>query len=295
MRILLLIISTISLVYSTKAQLLTYPNNNQAFFWEVSHPNSSKKSYVLGTMHIIQKEYFIFPKEIKKALKKSSSLILELDKLPNPALFLKLTKLDTGNFFNYFSNIETDSIIDCAKNKLHISPQVFISTFYKTKPFVVSQIATQSLFDGKTESYENRIYQYSKDKKKPIIGLETIEFQISLMDTLPIKIQKRMLLDIISNEQEVKENLLILQKTYREQKIDSLYHQLNEEFETFDKYESLFITDRNQKWLPILEENFLINSCFVAVGAGHLGGPNGLLQLLSSKGYHLKPIYFKKK
>ena len=87
----------------------------------------------------------------------------------------------------------------------------------------------------------------------------------------------------------------MLQKIYREQKIDSLYHQLNEEFETFDKYESLFITDRNQKWLPILEENFLINSCFVAVGAGHLGGPNGLLQLLNSKGYHLKPIYFKKK
>jgi uncharacterized protein len=295
MRILILIISTISLVYSTNAQLLTYPNNNQAIFWEVSHPNSSKKSYVLGTMHIIQKEYFIFPKEIKKALKKSSSLILELDKLPNPALFLKLTKLDTGNFFNYFSNIETDSIIDWANNKLHIPPQVFRSTFYKTKPFVVSQIATQSLFDGKTESYENRIYHYSKDKKKPIIGLETIEFQISLMDTLPIKIQKRMLLDIISNEQEVKENLLMLQKIYREQKIDSLYHQLNEEFETFDKYESLFITDRNQKWLPILEENFLINSCFVAVGAGHLGGPNGLLQLLNSKGYHLKPIYFKKK
>ena len=295
MKSLLLLILSILLTCFTKAQLLPYPNNNQAILWEVCHPESSEKSYILGTMHIIEKEYFLFPKELKKALKKSNSLILELEELPNPASLLKYTKLDKGNFFDYFSSEETDSIINWAKNRLQLTPQVFRSAFYNTKPFVVSQIATQSLFDGKTESYEKKIYQYSKEKKLPIIGLETLKFQISLMDTLPMNIQKRMLLDIISNEKEVKENLLYLQKTYRDQKLDSLYHELNKEFSSFDNYEDIFIKNRNQNWLPVLEENFKKTSCFVAVGAGHVGGPNGLLQLLTLKGYHLKPIYFKKK
>lgn len=273
----------------------SYPNNNQALLWKVKHPNNPSSSYIFGTMHLIEKEYFFYPKQLKRLIQKAPTLILELEKTPESKDILKHTQLKEGNFFDFFNTEQTDSILEWAKNKLNMERQVFRSVFYHTKPFVLSQLAMQSLFIGKTESYEQKIYQYAKEKNKQIIGLETIDFQLSLMDELPQKDQAKMVMDIINKEQQIKNDLKKLQKLYKAQKIDSLYIELKEEISPNSNFEDLFITNRNNNWIPILETAFQKSSCFVAVGAGHVGGPKGLLRLLEKKGYELTPIYLNNK
>jgi len=295
MKIAFVLLLTIISFSFKRSELPTYPNNNQAILWEVNHPNISKTSYIFGTMHLIDEEYFFYPKLLKKKIKKASTLILELNEIPDSKSVLQHTKLKSGDFFDYFTLKQTDQILEWAKKRLNMEAQVFRSTFYNTKPFVFSQILTQSLFDGKTESYEKKIYQYSKDKSVPIVGLESIEFQLNLMDALSKQDQAQMVLDLINKEKEIKKDLIKLQKLYRDQKIDSIYLEINNDMNPISKYEDIFIINRNYKWIPKIEEEFKKCSCFLAVGAGHLGGPNGLLRILEKKGYQLKPIYLNKK
>jgi uncharacterized protein YbaP (TraB family) len=53
---------------------------------------------------------------------------------------------------------------------------------------------------------------------------------------------------------------------------------------------SNFIVKRNQKWIPIISDLILKNSTFIAVGAAHLPGEEGVLNLLRKAGYTITPV-----
>jgi uncharacterized protein YbaP (TraB family) len=51
-----------------------------------------------------------------------------------------------------------------------------------------------------------------------------------------------------------------------------------------------FIDQRNKNWIPVIEKTIAVTPSFIAVGGGHLGGANGVVNLLRAKGYKLTPI-----
>jgi uncharacterized protein YbaP (TraB family) len=52
----------------------------------------------------------------------------------------------------------------------------------------------------------------------------------------------------------------------------------------------LLLDDRNERWIPILQKEFKKNSLFIAVGAGHLPGEKGVIQLLRNAGYTVEAV-----
>ena len=54
--------------------------------------------------------------------------------------------------------------------------------------------------------------------------------------------------------------------------------------------QNIFLDERNKKWVPKITSEIIKNKTFIAVGAGHLDGQNGLIQLLINQGYTLTPI-----
>ena len=57
-----------------------------------------------------------------------------------------------------------------------------------------------------------------------------------------------------------------------------------------DQYEDILLNDRNKKWVKELKEIMKKESVFVAVGAGHLTGEYGLINLLKKEGYTVEPL-----
>jgi uncharacterized protein YbaP (TraB family) len=55
----------------------------------------------------------------------------------------------------------------------------------------------------------------------------------------------------------------------------------------------VLLDNRNKNWIPIMQENMAKRSMFFAVGAGHLSGPFGVINLLKEQGYRLSPIKVK--
>jgi len=56
------------------------------------------------------------------------------------------------------------------------------------------------------------------------------------------------------------------------------------------KYDDLFLVNRNTNWIPVIMNEINKQSSFIAVGAAHLGGQTGILQLLANKGYTITPL-----
>lgn len=284
-------------VSATQAQQTTtpYPFQESSLLWKIEGKNLENPAYLFGTMHLIEKEYFIFPKKLEKLVRKSDLLLMELAGLPNQQEAMKYLKLDKGDFYDYFTIAQRDSILNWVQTNLGMSEEVFRKSFSKMKPFVVVQLATQLHFMGKTESYEMKFEQLALEENIPIKGFETIAEQMALFDNLDTLSMSEMVMESVRNPEKGLETTRTMMQVYYRQQIDSLYMMVENEGGVLSEKQDAFLGDRNKEWVRQIAELSAYKQVFIAVGAGHLGGPEGVIRLLQKEGYEVKPLTLKKK
>jgi len=260
-----------------------------SLLWKITGPNMESDSYLFGTMHLIKKEYFLFPRKLKKIVSKTDQLVMEIAGLPNQTDVMKYITLDEGSFFDFFNTAQIDTILTWAKANFFMEESVFRSAFSKIKPFVIIQMATQIQFIGKTESYERIFSEIAKNKGVETKGLETIEQQISFFDQLTNKQQVEMVMSGIRDSEKSIDLIIKMQKTYVSQNVDAIYQVITDDGGVISEEKLKFLDDRNANWIPQIMR-FVKKNTFIAIGAGHLGGPNGVIRLLEKKGYTLTPM-----
>jgi uncharacterized protein YbaP (TraB family) len=267
-----------------------FPMQESSLLWKIEGPGIQKGSYLFGTMHLIEKQYFIFPDKLEKIVKKTDKLVMELAGLPNQLEALKYVTLTEGTFADFFSKEQMDSILVWAKSELNMSEEAFTKTMSKMKPFVVVQMATQIHFMGKTESYEMSFEKIARENDIAIAGFETIAEQMGIFDKMTKEQQTEMVMETIRDPKKGIEVTQKMQKLYQGQNVDSLYLMIQEEGGTITEDQATILDDRNERWIPMIEEMAKKEKLFIAVGAGHLGGPKGVIRLLEQKGYTLTPV-----
>jgi uncharacterized protein YbaP (TraB family) len=77
---------------------------------------------------------------------------------------------------------------------------------------------------------------------------------------------------------------------YLKQDVDQLSRELNTQFKKYPRYFDTFFNKRNDKWVYKINEIVKSKSCFIAIGAGHLGGASGLVARLRKIGYKVEPL-----
>lgn len=287
--ILLFFIGLTKLFYA-QGNVTEFPMEESSLLWKISGKNVKGDAYLFGTMHLIEKDYFIFPKKLQKVVKKSDALVMELEGLPNQTEAVGYVMLKEGSFFDYFSPEQTDTILRWAKVKFRMEEATFRSSFSNMKPFAVTQLAIQLHFIGKTESYELSFEELAKSANIEIIGLETIAEQMSLFDNLTQEQQAEMVMESIRTGDKSIELVKKMQTVYQSQEIDQLYSLILDEGGVIQEEQVDFLDNRNKKWIPQIEQIVSEKNAFIAVGAGHLGGLNGVIRLLEKEGYTLTPI-----
>lgn len=263
---------------------------NSSLLWEVSNDNNPQKSYIFGTIHLIDSKDFYFPKKIKTIAQESEEFIFELNKLPEYSDILELTKNRNYSTFESYTEKEQELIFDWFESKMNFQRQQVRTLFSTTPPIFISQLITLSQISKNLASYEKELFGIAQSSSKPIVGLETIKEQFDLLNSIPTKIQAKSILESIEKENETLEEFKHLTSIYLKQNIDSIKDFVTSHTSVIELNNDEFIDQRNIKWIPIIEEELNTKKCFIAVGAGHLGGKNGLIQLLKEKNYIVKPI-----
>lgn len=241
-------------------------------------------------MHLMDADLFYFPKKLEKLLLKSDVLCMEISNVNDPDLSPDALFLKNETLSDYFSTEQMDSIYRWADKSLLMNKEQFNTNFSKAKPFLLLQFLLQSSLPENAKSYEKEFESLAKNNKKTIEGLESVTEQLELFTSLPKKDQTEMVMSSLRDEANAKSSFEEMQKIYLSQNIDDLYTFMKKENDSPVNSSRTFLEDRNQKWIPQMEKMMENKSVFFAVGAAHLAGPEGVIELLIKKGYTLTPI-----
>ena len=264
--------------------------NNNTLLWQVSGNGLKHPGFLFGTFHLMCKEDIHFSNQLKEAIKSSDEIYMELD-MDDPSNLLsgmlymnmkdgkKLADLYTPEEYKKLQTYFTDS--------LH-TPMMFLQ---RAKPyFLVALLYPKMMNCPSPAGVEEELLKIAKENKKEIKGLETIQFQASVFDSIPYEWQAKELLKNIDSFSVYKKEFDEMINLYKNQQLDSMQNMLVKSEFGFEKYEDLLLNNRNRKWVKELNEIMKDESVFVAVGAGHLTGENGLISLLKKEGYTVEPL-----
>lgn len=283
----LLAIATIAIT-TCHSQIIekTSTIEGQSLLWKISGNGLEKPSYLFGTMHLVPKEDFFLPSGTEKTLESANALVMEIDiDIPlkdQIALAQKMLIPNGQTMANFMSEKEYATLISYMIDSLGISEKK-TERYMMFKPFFLTGVLmTEAL--GKVETYEKYFAAKAKKQEKTFIPLETLEFQITLFDTISI-------------EQQIEASISTTMMTeyfsmldcYLNQDLDCL-HKMVTEYDDIE-FEKLFLSQRNHNWVEKLENEILPQeSAFIAVGAGHLPGKEGLIELLQKRGFTVTPL-----
>ena len=289
--------ATVFFLQSCKAQSnikLPVNKDNNTLLWEISGKNLKQPSYVFGTFHILCKDDIQFSANMQAALKASQQVYFEID-LDDPKNTLG------GMFFmnmkdKTLSDLYTVEELQKVKKFYKDSLKMNLSYFNKMKPMMLAALLYPRMMPCKTPSgVEIELMTIAKKEKKEILGFETIEFQSSIFDSIPYSVQAKDLLKSIDSMDKYKLYFNKMVQTYKNQQTDSLVAIVNDKTFTDGENNDALLKNRNVNWVKQLKTILPKTNIFMAVGAAHLFGKDGLIDLLRKDGFTVKPIVNKLK
>ena len=272
------------------ANYATAQVQKNALLWEVKSKDGKSSSYLYGTMHLMDAKLFYFPKKLEKLLLKSDVLCMEIANINDPDLSPDALFMTDESLSDYFNTEQMDSLYRWAEKSLFMNKEQFLTNFNKAKPFLLMQFLLQSSLPENSKSYEKEFENLAIKNKIAITGLESVTEQLNLFTSFSKNEQTEMVMSSLRDEAEAKSSFEQMQQIYLTQNLDNLYTFMKKESDSPIANSRVFLENRNQNWIPQMEKMMENKSVFFAVGAAHLAGPEGVIELLIKKGYTLTPI-----
>lgn len=279
-----------------------YKPLEKSLLWEVSGNGLSKPSYLFGTIHIIDSDKYFWTPAMDKAFGEADQIVFEIDMKDMQDMgkmmgMMQLLFMQDGKTLSDLLSEEDYALVEARFTELGLP----LNLFGRMKPFFLSTLISEdmgstALQDGRIRSYEMELMQLANERSKPVTGLETIEFQASIFDSIPYEVQAEMLVTAIRESKDggQQEQMLNDMVTlYTAQDLEGLYKMIQSQMTEDMPFQEVLLEQRNRNWIPILEKMMRENAVFAAVGAGHMAGEQGVIHLLRKQGYKVKPIYEK--
>lgn len=287
---LLLAVATL-ISFDSDAQLKTAADN-KSLLWEISGNQLQTPVYLYGTMHLICSEDAVLSPALNDIIKRSDVIYFEMD-LDDPVEILSGGQLSIMKNGTHLADLLEKSEYERISNFFNENGFGFqFEAMTQVQPMMLSALVYQTFLkcDG-IEGVEMAIMQQARMHRKEVKGLETAAFQASLLDKIPYKKQAADLLFTIDNIEEAEKDAEELQKLYWQQDVDKLLEQsLKLEAGMTEDVQAAIINERNHAWSETIASLAGTKAILFAVGAGHLGGKTGMLQLLKEKGFIIRPI-----
>jgi uncharacterized protein YbaP (TraB family) len=278
---------------AAKAKSPVKPTGQNTLLWEISGNGLQQPSYLFGTMHILCDKDATLSPNLKKAIKDVQVIYFELDMddLAEMMSALKYLRMNDGK---KLSDLLTPEEYARVENyfKTHKTPMP-LSFMSRFKPYFVSSLIGEQVMtceDGQKNGMEQQIMKESQQYEKEIKGLETPAFQAGLFDSIPYDKQAKDLVSYIDSIDSYKKVTLEMVDVYRKQDLKRMDSLVSKSDPGLEKYMDLLLYGRNRRWVTAMPDIMGPRSALFAVGAGHLTGEQGVINLLKKKGYVLTPL-----
>jgi uncharacterized protein len=272
----------------------------RSLLWKISGNGLKKSSFLYGTIHLIPKEEFVLTEATRTAFDGSKRVAFEIDmkEMTNIRTQLGLmTKafMAGGKTLKDLLSPEDYGLVRGKMDEKGLPSGMF----ERMKPMFLSMMFSSDEGAGASPmgstssmtSVEMELFRMSKRRNIESAGLESASYQMSIFDSIPYTAQAKMLVESLRSTEKKgdgKSELDQMMELYRAQDIVAMQHMVTDEDNGLANYEDVLLNRRNQNWIPVMGRMMREKPTFFAVGAGHLGGPNGVVALLRKAGYRVE-------
>ena len=293
MKRLSLILAVLAVALASQAQLL----------WKVSGNGLGRPSYIFGTHHMAPASMIDQIAGINAAIDGCDIVVGEIEK---DSLMSQESQMKMAGFMIAPLDSTLDKLYTPAEfaevekvfNKYFGAMGVKLAQMKSLKPNAIStQLqAMQAIkyfpnFDA-NNLIDVAVQERANEAGRPSLGLESLQEQIDLLFNSPLTEQAKGLLEACRQDEFFQVQSSALAEAYMHQDLDKMMEVMTDATMGGDSEESMeaLIYSRNRSWAEKLVKIMPERACLVCVGAGHLPGAKGLLQLLRDKGYTVEPF-----
>lgn len=256
--------------------------------WKIEGNGLKAPSYLFGTIHMLCKNEFELKEKVKGAFGNTEKLVLELN-FSDASEMQKMQKMMFSD--KTLSSQLTETERTKLDSLLKLNVRMSLQQLDRMSPAaLVSLIAMQALSCPPTDIkvYEMELLQMALQKQRPIAGLETTEQQIAVMNRV-MTLQK--IIEQLEQQGAQDELYSKMVEAYKTENLTQLSALIKDEQLMDAESEQLMLVERNRAWMQQLPTLMQAQPTFIAVGAGHLVGEQGLIRLLKSSGFTVSPVY----
>jgi hypothetical protein len=288
-----LVLAVLMLALASQAQLL----------WKVSGNGLSRPSYIMGTYHFAPANMMEKIPGMERALEGCDVVVGEIDKeeMMGQDAQMKMAMAmmaPADSTLDVLFSPEDYAIVEQVFDKYFSNMGVKLSQMNMLKPGAIS-VQMQAMQAVKhfpnfneSELIDMAVQTRANEMGRPSIGLETIDEQIELLFNCPLTEQAEGLLEACKKDDLFTVQSSALVEAYMAQDLSELERIFTDPELGGDDAEAMdaLIYDRNRNWAEKLVKMMPERAALVCVGAGHLPGDQGLLQLLRDRGYTVEPM-----
>lgn len=270
-------------------KIQTNPDDN-SLLWEITGKDLNKPSYLFGTFHLMCREDIHFSKSLRQAFKNSDEIYFEMD-LDDPSNTLGALLFMNMKNGKTLKDLYTIEQYDRLKNYFEDSLGTPLNFLNRMKPNFLEALLYPKMMPCKTMSgIEEELMKIARQEKKEIMGLETIAMQAAVFDSIPYEKQAMNLLKTIDSISDYKKYFDTMLLVYKTQRLDEIAEMFTKTEFGIEDNRDVLLDNRNKNWVKQLKDILPKKNVFIAVGAGHLIGENGLIELLKKEGFTLRPL-----
>lgn len=265
--------------------LTAQDNNTNSLLWKVEGNGLEAPSYLFGTIHMLCEGDFEMKGKVVKALKDADGLVMELDYSNAEEMAIMqqsaIGKQKISEQLNEEQLKQLDALL-LAKVGMSATALDQYSLMTVNAILLVNGLGCQNM-----KMFESELAAIAMEESKNIGGLEKVSDQMEKFDkAYPTDFMFSQLM-LIDDYMESFDQMVI---AYKEENISELLAGLTAEKFMDENAIKYILNDRNNDWAEKIPSLIETESKFIAVGAAHLAGEQGLIQLLKKKGYTVSPV-----
>ena len=269
------------------SQVLAQSASHQEFLWVVT--NRSSTVYLLGSIHALRPADHPLAEIINRAFVQAEQVVFEIkyEEFNSP---LNLSYLSAKANYPGNETIRQHLAADTYQLLKNYQAETGLTLSERFRPWyvfaVISGEETKRLGYVESSGVDRHFYDRANAEAKPILALETARFQIDLLAEAPPEQQEMELREILADRDAFRVGLEEIVASWKNGHVANLTETINKGRNSNPEYHKKFFTDRNQNWIPKIE-GFLEQAkvTLVVVGAGHLVGRDGVVNVLRTRGH----------
>lgn len=281
--------------------------NGEGLLWRVTTPDG-EISYLFGTIHLSELSVPEISPTVLDLIQKSSLIVTEIPDIANETLVAERSVMQMGKMFlgngktlKNFMSADAYGKLETLMEKMGLPPFALIGF----RPFVVTSLISipscelpgmLESTNGMNNSVDVRIASAAEAAGIPTSGLETFAEQMEAITAIPLVEGVAMLENLVMHEDQIEDFAATLVALYHAERMDQMLalERIEMPFAPLadipEGFAKSMITDRNQRMaersLPFLNEG----GAFIAVGALHLPGEQGLIELFREAGLEVNRV-----